>query len=91
MADVFVRNDTGEQRTVAVLVRYDDGDPALDRTVTVAAGEERKFNNEVVQGTDCRVEVRVRDGPADTYEWTGVDGALRITIGSAGIAFSEDE
>lgn len=90
VADVYVRNDAASAVTVAIRVTYvDDGETALDETVTLAPDEREKFNNEVVMETTARVVVEAADGSGGTYRWE-VQGSLHAVVTATGVRFEPE-
>lgn len=89
-ADVFLNNNTDEERTVTVTVdEADDGERLVDETVTVAAGGTATLTN-VVNGEAVVVTVAVADGPEGSDEWTdtGGENALSVSIEADAIGFT---
>jgi hypothetical protein len=93
--DVVVVNAAAESKTVAITVTEDGAeDPAIDETLTLAAGElvERVKPSKLPTTVDgYTVEVSVTDGPSETFEWTDptvelaplwirIDGTRNITF-----------
>jgi hypothetical protein len=72
--DVVVVNAAAESREIAITVTEDGAaDPAIDETLTLAAGElvERVKPSKLPTNVDgYTVAVSVTDGPSETFEWT---------------------
>lgn len=88
--DVFLTNETDEERTIAVVIEGTEDDERLfDETVTVEADESRGISD-VVDGEAVDVAVSVADGPEDTFEWsdTGGERSLSVSVRTDSIGFT---
>lgn len=73
--DVVVHNERRETITVELTITAaDESEPRHDVTVSLDSTEQATPTDDgkLPVGTDYTVDVDVRDGPAETYEWTDV-------------------
>lgn len=74
--DVVVHNAGADRRTVTVrIVESDAADPHTSRTLSVAPGEtvDPVNRSKLPTNDSYTVEVSVRDGPSETFEWDDPD------------------
>lgn len=57
---------------------------------TLSAKETKDFNNKVVYNTDNRVEVYIKNGMSDTWQWENVSNTLDIIIKDGEITYKEE-
>lgn len=73
--DVVLHNERRESITVELTITAADAsEPRHDVTVTLDPTEQATPTDDgkLPVGTDYTVDVAVRDGPSETYEWTDV-------------------
>ncbi|WP_330632170.1 hypothetical protein [Halocatena halophila] len=87
-ADVFLRNETQTEQSIALTIHDMSGDEVFEKEVDLEptdGGEPRILGNPVERDADYTVTVRTDSGLEETWDWTDVEGELRITIQNTGI------
>ncbi len=90
-ADVFLRNKTQTEQTISLTIHDMSGDEVFEKEINLEptdGGEPRILGNPVERDADYTVTARTDSGFKATWDWTDVEGELRITIQNGAIEHS---